>query len=194
MYTVYTWSPNDLYFLKVNPPKKGLFQPKQGSFGFRVYKYVYYLPIDAIFLCTWYTLSSAHPGTLPWTLPSFWLQLHPHVLNTLLKTLALATWVLIYSPFPTCASFTCLLHHQLPPISIRKWQSKSWIGETQHMQSKNSNHLSLQSEFHWTGIHQPSPTEQTFWLEEHRSKKLLKNLHAPNIYMSMYKFTILHQC
>ena len=85
MYTVYTWSSNDLYFLKVNPPKKGLFQPKQGSFGFRVYKYVYYLPIDAIFLCTWYTLSSAHPGTLPWTLPSFWLQLHPHVLNTLLQ-------------------------------------------------------------------------------------------------------------
>ena len=78
--------------------------------------------------------------------------------------------------------------------SIRKWQSKSWIGETQHMQSKNSNHLHLQSEFHWTGIHQPSPTEQAFWLEEHRSKKLLKNLHAPNIYISMYKFTILHQC
>ena len=31
---IYTWNPNDLYFLKVNPAKQGLFQSKQGSFGF----------------------------------------------------------------------------------------------------------------------------------------------------------------
>ena len=32
---IYTWNPND--FLKVNPPKQGLFQSKRGSFGFQVY-------------------------------------------------------------------------------------------------------------------------------------------------------------
>ena len=31
----YTWNPNDLYFLKVNPWKQGLFQAKEGSFGFQ---------------------------------------------------------------------------------------------------------------------------------------------------------------
>ena len=42
LYTViYTWSPSDLCFLKVNPPKQGLLQPKQSSFGFQVYIYRY---------------------------------------------------------------------------------------------------------------------------------------------------------
>ena len=31
-----TWSPNDLYFWRSTPQNKGLFQPKQGSFGFHV--------------------------------------------------------------------------------------------------------------------------------------------------------------
>ena len=34
-YSLSTWRPNDLYFLKVN--FLGLFQPKQGSFGFQVF-------------------------------------------------------------------------------------------------------------------------------------------------------------
>ena len=28
-------------FLKVNPPKKGLFRSKRGAFGFKVYIYIY---------------------------------------------------------------------------------------------------------------------------------------------------------
>ena len=31
-----TWNPNDLYFWRSTPPKQGLFQSKQGSFGFQV--------------------------------------------------------------------------------------------------------------------------------------------------------------
>ena len=36
-YSLSTWRPNDLYFLKVNPPKNGLFQTKLWSFGFQVF-------------------------------------------------------------------------------------------------------------------------------------------------------------
>ena len=38
---MHTCNPNDLYFWQVNPPKQGLFQSKQGSFGFQVYVYIY---------------------------------------------------------------------------------------------------------------------------------------------------------
>ena len=31
-----TWNPNDLYFCRSTPPKQGLFQSKQGSFGSQV--------------------------------------------------------------------------------------------------------------------------------------------------------------
>ena len=41
VYIIYTWRLNDLCFLKVNPPKQGLLQPKQSLFGFQVYIYRY---------------------------------------------------------------------------------------------------------------------------------------------------------
>ena len=53
---IYTWNPNDLYFLKVNPPKHGLFPSKQGSFGFQVYIYI------VIFCSTLSLLSFFAPG------------------------------------------------------------------------------------------------------------------------------------
>ena len=39
LYTYLNLEPQWPLFLKVNPPKQGLFQPKQGSFGFQEYTY-----------------------------------------------------------------------------------------------------------------------------------------------------------
>ncbi len=38
---IYTWNPDDLYVWRSTPPKQGLFQSKQGSFGFQVAITVY---------------------------------------------------------------------------------------------------------------------------------------------------------
>ena len=37
---IYTWNPNDLYSWWSTPQQKGLFEPKEGSFGFQVYIYI----------------------------------------------------------------------------------------------------------------------------------------------------------
>ena len=38
-----SWNLFVLYFGVLNPPKEGPFQSKQGSFGFKVYIYIYFI-------------------------------------------------------------------------------------------------------------------------------------------------------
>ena len=142
-----------------------------------------------IWSCTCYTLSSAHPGTLP----SFWLQLHPRAQHT--QDFG-PGYVLICSPFPTCASNLHVFISFFDSIfqGTQSGNGKANPGLVRRSKCNQKTAITLNFKVSSTWAYTNHFSEEAFWIEERQSKKLLKNVHAPNIIHFNVHLTILHQC
>ncbi len=116
------------------------------------------------------------------------------VLNTL-KTLALATcWFTLHFQLahPTYMSSSA---SSIPFFKeLSQEMAKQILDWWDAANANKKTAITLNFKVSSTWAYTNHFSEESFWIEERRSKKLLKNVHAPNIIHFNVHLTILHQC